>query len=43
MVFSRHVCDKCMSYMKIEKIGEDYILHCPGCEKRKKEKEWENL
>jgi len=40
MVISRHLCDICLEYMKVEKIGEEYILKCPLCDKKKERDEY---
>jgi hypothetical protein len=43
MGFLRNVCDQCLGYMKIEKIGEDYVMSCPHCKKKaeKNDEKWE--
>ena len=35
MVIARHRCEKCLEYMSVEKNGSNYVLKCPGCEKKK--------
>jgi DNA-directed RNA polymerase subunit M/transcription elongation factor TFIIS len=32
-----HFCHKCQGFMRVYKIGDDYILMCPACEKKKEE------
>jgi len=31
-VIPRHVCEKCLEYMRVYKNSEGYILKCPECE-----------
>ena len=28
----RHVCERCLEYMQVEKTSEGYVLRCPECE-----------
>lgn len=37
MVFLINKCEKCMGFMKVEKIGDEYWLICPNCDKEKEE------
>jgi hypothetical protein len=43
MVFVRHRCEKCLEYMRAEKIGNEYVLKCPSCEEPSKKDDncWE--
>ena len=31
----RHVCERCLEYMKVNKTSEGYALICPCCEAAK--------
>lgn len=42
MVISRNLCDKCMEYMKVEKIGEEYVLVCSNCERILERKDYDS-
>ncbi len=39
MVIYRHLCEKCLGYMKIEKIENNYFLICPDCERKNDDNE----
>ncbi|VVB78686.1 Uncharacterised protein [uncultured archaeon] len=41
MVVLRNKCEKCLEFMKVEKVGEDYFLTCPNCEKMKEKDEYD--
>lgn len=32
MGYTDNLCEKCLNFMKVEKIEEDLILKCPYCE-----------
>jgi len=34
-VVPRHVCEKCLEYMQVDKNSEGYTLKCPECEAAK--------
>jgi hypothetical protein len=38
-VIPRHVCEKCLGYMCIEKTSAGYCLKCPDCEEAKNKEE----
>ncbi len=31
----RHVCEKCLEYMRVDKTSDGYALRCPECESAK--------
>jgi DNA-directed RNA polymerase subunit M/transcription elongation factor TFIIS len=33
----QHTCEKCLSFMKVEKEDEEYILICKTCEVKEDE------
>jgi DNA-directed RNA polymerase subunit M/transcription elongation factor TFIIS len=39
MVIARHKCDKCLEFMRVDKIGENYFMICQNCAKEKEERD----
>jgi len=40
MVFLRDHCEKCLEHMRVEKVGDDYIMVCPKCQNPPEEDEY---
>lgn len=40
MMVLKNLCEKCLEFMKVEKIGKEYFLICPVCEKNKEKDEY---